>query len=148
MVVALHFRPAILDRDIAAFGPAALDEPLRESGNPLTLALRRALAHELDDRRLRLLRAHAAATPPSATSNSRRPMVTVIRPSRARCVEGRIPPHERAVLTARHPARVDARSGTNCNGVPTGPRLRLDFKRFIFGRFTSSRTCGTMLTRA
>src|SRR6516164_1706890 len=31
---------------------------------------------------------HAAAAPPSATSNSRRPMVTVIRPSRARCVEG------------------------------------------------------------
>ena len=29
---------------------------------------------------------HAAAAPPSATSNSRRPMVTVIRPSRARCV--------------------------------------------------------------
>jgi len=30
---------------------------------------------------------HAAAAPPSATSNSRRPMVTVIRPSRARCVK-------------------------------------------------------------
>jgi hypothetical protein len=29
----------------------------------------------------------ARATPPSATSNSRRPMVTVIRPSRARCVK-------------------------------------------------------------
>src|SRR5262245_24559287 len=28
---------------------------------------------------------HAAAAPPSAVSNSRRPMVTVIRPSRARC---------------------------------------------------------------
>jgi len=31
---------------------------------------------------------HVAATPPSAASNSRRPMVTVIRPSRARCVKG------------------------------------------------------------
>src|SRR5262249_20159771 len=41
---------------------------------------------------------HAAA-PPSATINSRRPMVTVIRPSRARCVNGTIPRHERAVLT-------------------------------------------------
>src|SRR5262249_48288541 len=41
---------------------------------------------------------HAAAVPPSATSNSRRPMVTVIRPSRARCVNGRIPRNERAVL--------------------------------------------------
>src|SRR5262249_22040071 len=29
-----------------------------------------------------------AAGPPSAASNSRRPMVTVIRPSRARCVRG------------------------------------------------------------
>src|SRR5215510_7367890 len=61
---------------------------------------------------------HAAAALPSAASNSRRPMVTVIRPSRARCVEGRIPRHERAVLTARHPAWAK----------------RLDFKRLIFGR--------------
>ena len=30
---------------------------------------------------------HATAAPPSATSNSRRPMVTIIRPSRARCVK-------------------------------------------------------------
>src|SRR5262245_40398197 len=42
---------------------------------------------------------HAAATLPNATSNSRRPMVTVIRPSRARCVKGTIPRHERAVFT-------------------------------------------------
>src|SRR6516225_4394122 len=56
--------------------------------------------------------------PPSAASNSRRPMVTVIRPSRARCVKGTIPRHERAVLTARHPVRTE----------------RVDFKRFIFGR--------------
>ena len=41
---------------------------------------------------------HAAAAPLSATSNSRRLMVTVIRPSRARCVKGIIPRHERAVL--------------------------------------------------
>src|SRR6516165_5568686 len=40
-----------------------------------------------------------AAAPPSAASNSRRPMVTVIRPSRARCVNGTIPRHERAVFT-------------------------------------------------
>src|SRR5262249_12345787 len=42
---------------------------------------------------------HAAANPPSATSNSRRPMVTVIRPFRARCVKGTIPRHKRAVFT-------------------------------------------------
>jgi hypothetical protein len=40
---------------------------------------------------------HTAAAPPSAASNSRRPMVTVIRPSRARCVKVTIPRHERAV---------------------------------------------------
>jgi len=34
---------------------------------------------------------HATAAPPSAASNPRRPMVTVIRPSRARCVKGTIP---------------------------------------------------------
>ena len=40
---------------------------------------------------------HATAAPPSAASNSRRPMVTVIRPCRARCVKGTIPRRERAV---------------------------------------------------
>jgi hypothetical protein len=55
---------------------------------------------------------HATTAPPSAASNSRRPMVTVIRPSRARCVgndttpracslhvQAGIPRHERAVFT-------------------------------------------------
>src|SRR5262249_11755872 len=46
---------------------------------------------------------HAAAAPPSAASNSRRPMVTVIRPSRARCVKGTIPRHERAVPNSAAP---------------------------------------------
>jgi len=40
---------------------------------------------------------HAAAAP-SAASNSRRPMVTVIRPSRTRRLKGTIPRHERVVL--------------------------------------------------
>src|SRR5262245_14943545 len=40
-----------------------------------------------------------AAAPPSPASNSRRPMVTVIRPSRARCVKETIPRHGRAVFT-------------------------------------------------
>src|SRR6516164_4032770 len=39
-----------------------------------------------------------AATPPRRQV-SRRPMVTVIRPSRARCVKATIPRHERAVFT-------------------------------------------------
>src|SRR5262249_10326911 len=46
----------------------------------------------------RAVSGHAAAAPPSAVSNSCRPMVTVIRPSRARCVKGTIPRHERAVF--------------------------------------------------
>ena len=44
---------------------------------------------------------HAAAAPPSAASNSRRPMVTVIRPSRVRCVNGTIPRHQRTVFTSK-----------------------------------------------
>jgi len=44
---------------------------------------------------------HAAAALPRAASNSRRPMVTVIRPSRARCVKGTIPRHEGAVFTLK-----------------------------------------------
>src|SRR5262249_45193343 len=42
---------------------------------------------------------HAATAPPRAASNSRRPMVTVIRPSRARCVKQTIARHQRAVFT-------------------------------------------------
>ena len=48
-----------------------------------------------------ILDSHAAAAPPSAASNSRRPMLTVIRPSRARCVKGRIARHDGAVFTFR-----------------------------------------------
>jgi hypothetical protein len=49
---------------------------------------------------------HAAAALPSATSNSRRPMVTVMRPSRARCVKRRIPrgrPAGRTLLSPHSP---------------------------------------------
>src|SRR5262249_17281400 len=46
---------------------------------------------------------HAAAAPLNAASNSRRPMVTVIRPSRARCVNGTIPRRERAVPNSAAP---------------------------------------------
>src|SRR5262249_30804796 len=60
---------------------------------------------------------HAVA-PPSATSNSRRPMVTVIRPSRARCVREGYHATSVLSLTARHRGRMK----------------RLDFKRLIFGR--------------
>src|SRR5262249_36566376 len=64
---------------------------------------------------------HAAAAPPSAASNFRRPIVTVIRPSRARCVRATIPRHERAVLTARHLARVGPTLGAGCNRAPPDP---------------------------
>src|SRR5262245_29462114 len=68
---------------------------------------------------------HAALAPPSAASNSRLPMVTVIRPSRARCVKGRIPRHERAVLTAWPPAWAGRHAGHRLNGSPRGPRSGL-----------------------
>src|SRR5260221_14040468 len=42
---------------------------------------------------------HATTAPPSAASNSRRPMGTVIRPSPARCVNATIPRHRRADFT-------------------------------------------------
>jgi hypothetical protein len=46
-------------------------------------------------------------------------MVTVIRPSRARCVKGTIPRHERAVLTRRGTRRGAARTlGTGCAARP------------------------------
>ena len=61
---------------------------------------------------------HAAAAPPSAASNSRRAMVTLIRPSRARCVRERYHATSVLSLTARHLAWAE----------------RLDFKRLIFGR--------------
>src|SRR5262249_30517301 len=54
----------------------------------------------------RAARGHAAAVPPSAASNSRRPMVTVIRPSRARCVKATIPRHQRAVFTFKEDGMV------------------------------------------
>src|SRR5262249_8472287 len=56
---------------------------------------------------------HAAAAPPNAASNSRRPMVTVIRPSRARCVKGTIPHQERAVFTFKE-GRMPVDSPLSC----------------------------------
>src|SRR5262249_24701568 len=67
---------------------------------------------------------HAATVPPSAASNSRRPMVTVIRPSRARCVKGTIPRHERAVFIFKE-GRIWVASPPSCCSKQTfGLRLR------------------------
>jgi hypothetical protein len=63
---------------------------------------------------------HIAAAPPNAAGNSRRPMVTVIRPSRARCVKATIPRRGRAV--PRDPARMGRTLGTGRNGAPLGPK--------------------------
>ena len=64
-----------IDNVFATLGQQQVDAKLR---NPITgiagCCARAASGH--------------AAAPPSAVSNSRRPMVTVIRPSRARCVKG------------------------------------------------------------
>ena len=60
---------------------------------------------------------HAVAAPPSATSKSRRPMVTVMRPSRARCVKGRIPRHERAVPNSAAPGGAGGTPGLRPQGI-------------------------------
>src|SRR5262249_54209325 len=79
-----------------------------------------------------------AAAPPSAASNSRRPMVTVIRPSRARCVKETIPRHERAVPNSAPPGEGAAHAGQQAATERRFARsLRLDFERFIFGRAAS-----------
>src|SRR5262245_14705969 len=49
-------------------------------------------------------------------------MVTVIRPSRARCVKGRIPRDKRAVLTTRHPARARLATRPSLTGSSTTPK--------------------------
>src|SRR6516162_8325380 len=54
---------------------------------------------------------HTAAAPPSAASNSRRPMVTVMRPSRARCVDGTIARHRRAGPNSAAPGANEAHAG-------------------------------------
>jgi len=81
-------RPLSVDR-IGALGPTRFIQFSRRSET-------RPLASPAAARAPR-----AATQPPRrrVASNSRRPMVTVIRPSRARCVNGRIPRHRRAVFT-------------------------------------------------
>src|ERR1700748_1398096 len=85
---------------------------------------------------------HAAAAPPSAASNCRRPIVTFIRPSRARCVKGRISRREPAVWTGRHPRRAERTPGTGCcNGPTPALRLRFDSQGELFRlRFLAQRS--------
>ena len=86
---------------------------------------------------------HAAA-PPSATSNSRRPMVTVIRPSRARCVKGTIPRRERAVPNSAAPDADGTHAGHKPQRSAAWPEgSGLDFKSlFSAAPVHLSRTCG------
>ena len=87
---------------------------------------------------------HAAAAPPGAASNSRRPMVTVIRPSRARCVKERIPRHERAVLSLKKGRMLVAPTsvvGFNC----TTPSLRERRHRGLARRPVAVRRCAVLV---
>ena len=70
----------------------------------------------------------AAAALPSATSNSRRPRVTVIRPSRARCVKGTIPRHERGVFFT-FKERAETARGAVTRYARGSPLLELDVGR-------------------
>src|SRR5262245_25565408 len=77
---------------------------------------------------------HAVAAPPSAASNSRRPMVTVIRPSRVRCVKGRIPRHERGVFfTQEQPVRLlhATRVDQPYSGLMLAPRITCPLCRVV-----------------
>src|SRR5262249_15602347 len=58
-------------------------------------------------------------------------MVTVMRPSRARCVKGTIPRHERTVPNSAAPGAGGAHASTGCDRAPPGSRLWLDFKRLF-----------------
>src|SRR5262249_37102955 len=85
----------------ACSGRSAGFSPLRMR---LSFRIVRSLSHDGADspHAIGLLRARRKRAPRRAAecaSNSRRPMVTVIRPSRARCVNARIPRHQRAVFT-------------------------------------------------
>src|SRR6516164_954859 len=73
---------------------------------------------------------HAAAAPPSAASNSRRPMVTVIRPSRARRVEGRIARLQCAVFTFKEGRMLVASTSVVSFGFRSGKLERVNVFRF------------------
>ena len=89
--------PAIFDRDRASFDPTELTQSLHEGIGPFAcrrvLGTRNPMVGSLPACCARAASGQAAIMPPSAASNSRRPMVTVIRPSRARCVEAMISRH-------------------------------------------------------
>jgi hypothetical protein len=121
----------------AARGAAASKQARRRARQASTTADAKTEARARAQRFLKDALAHgpkpvtdveaAAAAPPSATSNSRRPMVTVIRPSRARRVKETIPRHERAVL---HPgAQAKRTPGIGCNGASPGLPLLLFCRR-------------------
>src|SRR5215831_12128605 len=103
-------------------GPRRSPSKIAQLNSDGDLVLRNPIVGTLPGCCARAASGHAAAAPPSAASNSRRPIVTVIRPSRARCVNTRIPRHGRAVLTALHPARAGRTPGTEYSAG--GGRLR------------------------
>jgi hypothetical protein len=65
---------------------------------------------------------HATTAPPSAASNSRRPMVTVIRPSRARCVGNDTTPRARCPNCAA-PARAGRHAGLRPQRIAAAGRV-------------------------
>src|SRR5262249_4280017 len=73
---------------------------------------------------------HAAAAPPSAASSSLRPMLTVMRPSRARCVEGTIARHRRAVFTFKEGRMLVASTSVVGFGFRSGKLKRGNVFRF------------------
>jgi len=92
---------------------------------------------------------HAAALP-SAASNSRRPMVTVIRPLPREVRKSKDTTRRACCPNSAAPCAGGAHARHRLQRSASRPRLPAWFQEIYFRprRFTSSRTCGTMLTRA
>ena len=96
---------------------------------------------------------HAAAAPPSAASNSRLPMVTVIRPSRARRVIERYHATSVLSLTARHLARATRAPSRTVNVLAVFTPNETALHRWGFPLYrrllrSSTVVCETLSTRA
>ena len=81
-----------------------------------------------------------------SASNSRRPMVTVMRPSRARCVKGTIPRHERAVFTFKEAGcwLLRPQSSASTALLPP-PALRERRHRGLVRHLVAVRGCGALM---
>src|SRR5215831_9373567 len=122
--ISLHavFRPAMLDCNGSALDPAEFAKPFQKRGVPRALRPTRSRAEKPDRRQLllRSCRERPRRDRPAECDQQFPPSDGDCHtPSRARCVKGTIPCHERAVPGAR----AQRTPGISCNGASPGPRL-------------------------